>query len=132
VKWDCTFQTRMNAMDNRHGIEQYFAALKECLEKYDLMYKPGQIYNLGLPLDHRSPHVIVKKGQKMVCYRLSGNTVVACGSAMPPYVTFDAKNLNMDWTEGGTTYGLSSNGWIDMELFSLWFAKHFLQHAVSA
>jgi len=54
---------------------------------------------------------------------------------MPPYVMFDAKNLNMDWTLGempGTTYGLSSNGWIDMELFQLWFTKHFLQHAVSA
>ena len=126
-----------------HAIEQYFAVLKESLEKYDLMDKPGQIYNfdeVGVPLDHRPPHVIVKKGQIKVRYRSSGNknqvTVVACvntiGSAVPPYVIFDA---NMDWTEGeipGTTYGLSSNGWIDMELFCLWFTKHFLQHAVSA
>ena len=49
---------------------------------------------------------------------------------MPPYVIFDAKNLNMDWTEGelpGTTYGLSSNGWIDMELSHLWFTSTFCQ-----
>jgi len=47
---------------------------------------------------------------------------------MPPYVMFDAKNLNMDWTEGeipGTTYGLSSNGWIDMEPFTCGFPNIF-------
>ena len=47
---------------------------------------------------------------------------------MPPYVIFDAKNLNMDWTEEelpGTTYGLSSNSWIDMELFCLWLPNTF-------
>ena len=145
-KGDCTAQTRKSAVDNRHAIEQYFADLKECLENDDLMDKPSQIYNfdeVGVPLDHRPPHVIVKKGQKKVRYRSSGNknqvTVVACinaaGSAMPRYVIFDAKNLNIDWTEGempGTTYGLSSNGWIDMKLFYLRFTKHFLQHAVSA
>ena len=84
-----------------------------------------------------------QKRPKKVCYCSSGNkkqvTVVACvnaaGNAMPPYVIFDAKNLNMYWTEGelpGTIYGLSSNGRIDMELFRLWFTKHFLPNAVSA
>ena len=133
-------------MSNRTAIEQYFAVMKECMEREGLLDKPAQIYNfdeVGMPLDHRSPRVVVKKGQKKVHYRSSGNksqvTAVVCvnaaGSAMPPYIIFDAKNLNLDWTEGeipGTTYGLSSNGWIDMELFKLWFKKHFLLHAVSA
>jgi len=77
-----------------------------------------------------------------VHYHSSGNksqiTVVACvnaaGSAMPPYVNFVGKNLNLDWAEGEiprTTYGLSSNGWIDMGLLQLWFTKHFLLHVVS-
>jgi len=35
----------MSAMENRQAIEQYFANLKECMEKYDLMDKPSQIYN---------------------------------------------------------------------------------------
>ena len=145
-KGDSTCQTRMNAMSNRTAIEQYFAVLKECLEKEGLLNKPAQIYNfddVDMPLDHRSPHVVVKKGQKKVRYCSSGNksqvTAVACvnaaGSAMPPYIIFDAKNLNMDWAEGeipGTTYGLSSNGWIDMDLFRGWFKKHFLEHAVFA
>ena len=30
-KGDCTAQTRMSAMDNRHALEQYFAVLKECM-----------------------------------------------------------------------------------------------------
>ena len=51
-------------MDNRHAIKQYFAILKEYMEEYDLMDKPSQIYNfgeVGMPLDHRPPHVVVKK-----------------------------------------------------------------------
>lgn len=54
---------------------------------------------------------------------------------MPSFVIFDAKHLNHDWTDGevpGTTYGLSSNGWIDSELFHGWLVDHFLKHAVSA
>jgi len=35
-------------MYNRHVIEQYFAGLEKCLEKHDLMDKPGQIHNLKL------------------------------------------------------------------------------------
>ena len=30
---------------------------------------------------------------------------------------------------GGTLYGLSSKGWIDEELFEMWFKYHFLQYA---
>ena len=32
----------------------------------------------------------------------------------------------------GTTYGLSSNGWIDLELFHGWLTDHFLKHAVGS
>ena len=41
----------------------------------------------------------------------------------------------MEWTKGevvGTTYGLSSRGWVDMELFKGWFSDHLLNYAVSA
>ena len=61
-------------MSNRITIEQYFAVLKECMEKEGLLNKPAQIYNfdeVGMPLYHRSPRV-VKKGQKKVCYCSSG------------------------------------------------------------
>jgi len=32
----------------------------------------------------------------------------------------------------GTLYGLSSNGWVDSELFRGWLSDHFLTHAVGA
>ena len=62
-------------------------------------------------------------------------TVLACtcanGYVIPPFVIFDRKTLNPELTKGevpGTLYGLSSNGWIDMELFSAWFFDHFLKY----
>jgi len=66
----------MSAMENRQAIEQYFAVLKKCMEKCDLMDKPSQIYNLDevrMPLDHWPPHFVVKKGQRKVRYCSSGN-----------------------------------------------------------
>ena len=32
----------------------------------------------------------------------------------------------------GTVYGLSSSGWIDSDLFDLWFREHFLLYAPPA
>ena len=66
-------------------------------------------------------------------------TVVGCinvaGQAIPPFIIFDGKCLNHDWTDGevpDTTYGLSSNGWIDSELFHGWLTDHFLKHAIGS
>ena len=66
-------------------------------------------------------------------------TVIACVSAIdqciPPFVIFDTKRLNMVWRNGevvGTSYGLSSNGWVDSELFRGWLSEHFLSPAVNA
>ena len=41
----------------------------------------------------------------------------------------------MEWRNGevvGTSYGLSSNGWVDSELFKGWLSEHFFSYAVSA
>ena len=63
-------------------------------------------------------------------------TVVGCVSAagycIPPMIIFDRKTLHADMTLGelpGTIYGLSSKGWIDQELFQMWFEGHFLRYA---
>jgi hypothetical protein len=143
---DPTASVRIDALSNVEALQHYFNVLKDVLEEHNLFDKPGQIYNVdesGMPLDHRPPKVLATKGQKKVRYRTSGNksqiTVIGCvnalGMAMPPFVKFDAKNLNVDWSKGevpGTTYGLSKNGWIDMELFKGWFSDHFLKYAVSS
>jgi len=109
------------------------------------MDKPGQIFNMdesSIPFDHCSPYVLTRRGMKKVRYCSSGNkdqvTVVGCINAMdqalPPFVVFDAKNLNIQWIDNevpGTTYGLSDSGWMDMVLFKEWLLKHFLRYAGS-
>ena len=136
----------MNAMSKQQELEEYFHVVKDVLDKNGLMNQPGCIYNVdesGMPFEHRPPRVVTAKGQRKVRYRTSGNksqtTVIGCvsaaGQALPPFVIFDAKSLNMDWTIGqvaGTTYGLSDNGWVDMHLFKEWFSNHFLKYAVGS
>ena len=87
---------------NEETMTEYFAMLKDVMTKEKLLNSLSQIYNnvdkTGMPLDHRPPKVIVKRGQNKVCCRKSGNrsqvTVIACvsttGHAMPPYMIFDA------------------------------------------
>ena len=50
---------------------------------------------------------------------------------MPPMVIYDRKTLHADMVKGevgGTLFGLSQKGWIDQELFRLWFKYHFLRY----
>ena len=142
---DTTAHIRMNAV-NRDTMKQYFALLNEVMSEHNLHTKPSQIYNVdesGIPFDPKPPNIVAKKGMKKVRYRSSGRkgqvTIVGCanasGHAIPPMVIFDVQKLNPSWTEGefpGTKYGLSSNGWINTELFEAWLSEHFLEHAVSA
>ena len=144
-KGDATANVWMDCL-NPEAMKQYFDLLKDVLEENDLMDSPGQIYNVdetGMPLDHRPPKIVTKKGQKKVRYRTSGNksqiTVIGCvsasGHAIPPFVIFDSKSLNKEWTKGevnGITYGMSNKGWVDSELFCGWLTDHFLQFAVAA
>lgn len=80
-------------------MSEYFNLLKDVLMENKLMESPGQIYNVnetGMPLDHRPPKVVTKKGQKKVRCRTSGNksqiTVISCvsatGQVVPPFVIF--------------------------------------------
>ncbi len=68
-------------------------------------------------------------GMKTPSY-ITGNSkaqisvLACCSAALTPYVLFDRKTLNQQFTVGevpGTVYGLSSTGWMDMELFREWF-----------
>ena len=79
--------------------------LKSELEDNNLMNSLGQICNVdetGMPLNHRAPKVVTRKGQKKLGSELSQITVVGCASAsgqvIPPYVIFDT--VNIAWTEG--------------------------------
>ncbi len=72
----------------------------------------------------------------MFCFKSPDYSLGCCsgtGQVIPPFVIFDAKNLNHLWTGGelsGNRYGLSDSGWTNGELFLGWLQEHFLAHAV--
>ena len=123
-------------------LDHYFDILKETLDKNDLSRKPCQKYNYdetGMPLDQAPPKVIAWKGQKHTQSITTSNitqiTVLSCYSAsgyvIPPMIVFDRKTVKAEVTVGevpGSIYGLSESGWVDGELFDLWFRHHFLSH----
>ena len=133
-------------MANHEVFVNYFKLLKSVLEEHGLIDKPSQIYNCdesGIPLEHKMPKTVVKRGAKKIRQRSSGNktqiTVFGCGSAtgqaIPPMVIISGKTFNHVLSEGevpGTSYGMSDSGWMDQDLFSTWFSTHFLKHAVSS
>ena len=133
---------RASASD-RTKIDVYFDKLESTLEDNKLADKPCQIFNMdetGMPLDPKPLKIATWKGQKNPSQVSSGLkshiTVVGCvsagGQCLPPMVIWARKTLPPELaTEEvpGTVYGLSSNGWIDQELFDLWFSKHFLRYA---
>ena len=70
--------------------------------------------SIGMPLDHRPPKIVTQRGHKKVRYRTAGNksqiTIIGCvsatGHAVPPFVIWDAKSMNKEWSVGevpGTT-----------------------------
>ena len=64
-KGDPTAHVCMNAV-TKDVIEGYYNLLEETLCEHDLTNKPSQIYNMdgsGMPLDHRPPNVVARRGQ---------------------------------------------------------------------
>ena len=97
-KGDHTAPVRMDATKNQTDSDNYFKELKGILDENKLEDKPGQIYNMdesGIPLDHRSPCVLARKGQNKSTGNKSQITIVRCinatGQALPLFIVFDAK-----------------------------------------
>jgi hypothetical protein len=126
-------------------LVRYFELLGHTLDKSNLHHHPSQIFNMedtGVPLAPKAPFIVSYRGAKHPSCT-SGNkgqiTVLSCCSAsgycIPPFVIFDRKTLSPALTYGevpGTMYGLSQSGWINSDLFQLWFQNHFLAHVPSA
>jgi len=138
-------QARAIATD-REVMDNYFDLLEKTLAEYDLVGKPGQVFNMdesGFPLNPKLPKGIFEVGTKNAAAVNSGNkaqiTVLACVSAaghcLPPMVIFDREKFPIELANGeipGTIYGFSPNGWIDQDLFEKWFSQHFLRYAPAA
>ena len=131
---------------NPDVLDRYYDILERTLTENDLMDKPCQIFNCdetGMPLSPTPTEVVTTKGDKHPYSINAGDktqmTVLMCCSAggypIPPYVIFDRKFIKPELAEGevaGTAYGTSSNGWMNSELFDLWFRYHFLLYAPPA
>lgn len=123
---------RAMAMDQEvlHNYLTYWR--EDTLKANGIFNDPPRIFNCdetGMPLSPTSSKVVDKVGSKNTsCLTGSINsqvTVLACscttGYVIPPFVIFDRQALNPELTNDeipGTLYGLSSNGWIDKDLFS--------------
>ncbi len=125
-------------------LDYYFDLLESTLEENGLSENLCQILNAdesGMPLDPPSMKVVAPLGARHSQAVSTGNkaqvSILACckaaGFAVLPMVIFDRKSLKPELTIGevpGTVYGLSANGWMDTELFKLWFNHHFLVYAL--
>ena len=139
-KGDALALSRARAITSAN-IEQYYSLLKKTLEEHGLMGCASRIYNMdesGMPLDHKPPMVVARRGIKKVHCRTSGNksqiTIIACanaaGSIIPPMVIFEGQRFNPEWSKGevpDTLYGMSDKGWTDQELFYYWLTELFVK-----
>lgn len=128
---------------NTEALCSYFDILEDTFNEHKLHDKPALVFNMdetGLPLSPAPPKGVCKKGTKTPNSITSGDksqiTVIGCinaaGHCIPPMIIWDRKTLHADMTKGelpGTIYGLSSKGWVDQELFQIWFEHHFLRYA---
>ena len=131
---------------NQAVMDSYFQLLEDTLTENELMYSPGQIFNIdesGFPFEPKPERITAERGCKHPSVQTSGNksqiTVLACVSAagvtIPPMVIFDRAILRQDLTEKevpDTIYGLTNNGWSNAEKFDIWFNNHFLHFAPAA
>jgi len=68
-KSDHTAFVCMDAMKRKEELDNYFITLKSVLVDNNLLDRPECIYNVdesGVPLEHRSPLLITKRGQHKV------------------------------------------------------------------
>ena len=86
------------------NMNEYYSPLKTTLEEQGIMNRPSRIYNMdesGMPLDHKPPRVVARKGTKKIHCHTSGNksqiTILACanavGTTLPPMVIFQQKQV---------------------------------------
>lgn len=130
------------AVTDTEMLSRYQDQLEECLHSNGIFDSPAAIMNcdeIGIPLSSPGLRVVQEVGEKNPNYVTGGDksqiTVLACTSAagqyIPPFIIFDRVTRNTKLAEGeipGSLYGLSKKGWMNSELFYLWFSNHFLRY----
>lgn len=127
---------------NKKDVSDYFDLLYFTMEKFDLLGKPCNIYNMdetGLSLNNKPGKVVAAKGSKNVPSLTSGErgetitVVTSCnaeGTFLPPYCIFKGKNRKEEWLDGmppGSDYAMSAkSAYVNSEIFKEWLTSHFI------
>ena len=124
-------KSRGNAI-SEEKIQNYFTALGEVMEQYDLFDKPDLVFNVNdmvVSHDHGSSHVANKEDNPAKSY-----TVIGCGSAsgvvIPPYLIFPGVIMNsklLENTTPGTDGCVSEAGVSNGQIFRKYLEEHFLK-----
>jgi len=137
-----TAAVRHMCMD-KEKVSKYFYALRELLEKRQLLDKPAQIWNMdetGLQLQHAPRSVVARKGTRYLQSRTSGNketiTIIACinaaGNKIPPHIIAKGKTerslhgFDLNSAPSGANWSVSTKGWTKQGIARLWFESTFL------
>jgi hypothetical protein len=123
---------------NRQRVGEFFKLLQKIAEEENLTAE--RVFNVdetGFTAVQKPQKVLARKGKHQVgsitsCERGRNITFVCCSSAsgryVPPMIIYPRKNLKIELTEGappGSIYACQENGWINCDLFLIWF-EHFL------
>ena len=127
---------RLSATANPFIIYDFYELLeKEIVEK---KLKPSQIWNCdesGFPTDPAKCKMVSTRGE--VAYKVTWgagreniSTLAACNAEdrmLDPLIIFSGKNFQTTWRGQhplpNTTYGISTNGWMDTDIFYKWFTN---------
>ena len=127
---------------NKATIDDFFAKLGGVYGRLNLISKPMQIFNAdetGVGIVHKPGKVVTEIGRRNV-YGIAAaekgktHTILSCVSAsgvtLPPLMIYPRKKCVPEkMKEGavsGTLFLTSESGWINRELYLLWF-RQFLQ-----
>ncbi|XP_047137594.2 uncharacterized protein LOC124814085 [Hydra vulgaris] len=128
---------------NKKKVDRFFDALESIIfNQYGkIVIPPSRIYNAdesGFSVCHTPGKIVALKGKRSVGAIISlekskNITVLGCvsvdGAYVPPMIVFPRVRMKlsfMDQAFQGALGVATKNGWINEELFDIWF-DHFLQ-----
>ena len=122
---------------SRETVDKYFDELNQIMEKYDLVSKPQNIFNVnekGLCTGHKPQKVVITRntnGQAVAGLRSQTITVMGgasvLGVAIPPYFASPGKRLMDGLMEGASPRlrgNVSDSGWSNTILFKDYLLNH--------
>ncbi len=128
-------------------VDTFFNMVEQVLKENNLEGAPDLAKRLhnsdeaGLSTNPISKKVFIPKREKNAYLKAPGAgkasySVLFCVSAdgdlCSPFVVYKSKYLYQSWTEWGpkgTSYGVTTSGWMEGTVFEDWFCKHYLKWA---